>query len=54
MSGPETAILAPMRYATLVVNRLRANAPFRPGAGPIVTTRVPPPLDARVVGRRQR
>jgi alpha(1,3/1,4) fucosyltransferase len=34
MSGPATAILAPMRYATLVVNRLRANAPFRPGAGP--------------------
>ena len=34
MSGPETAILAPMRYATLVVDRLRANAPFRPGAGP--------------------
>ncbi|MCK9687078.1 glycosyltransferase family 10 domain-containing protein [Scleromatobacter humisilvae] len=29
MSGPETAILAPMRYATLVVDRLRANAPFR-------------------------
>ena len=32
--NPETAILAPMRYATLVVNRLRANEPFRPGAGP--------------------
>ena len=30
MSGSGTA----MRYATLVVNRLRANAPFRPGAGP--------------------
>ena len=34
MSGPAAATLAPMRYATLVVNRLRANAPFQPGAGP--------------------
>jgi len=34
MNGPATATLAPMRYATLVVNRLRANAPFQPGAGP--------------------
>ena len=33
MSGPETAILAPMRYATLVVGRLRANAPFRADGG---------------------
>jgi len=32
--GAPTTILAPMRYATLVVNRLRANEPFRPGAGP--------------------
>ena len=33
-AGPPTTILAPMRYATLVVNRLRGNEPFRPGAGP--------------------
>lgn len=33
MTDPETAILAPMRYATLVAGRLRANEPFRPGAG---------------------
>ena len=33
MSGPETAILAPMRYATLVVERQRANAPFRADGG---------------------
>ena len=32
--GAPTTILAPMRYATLVVNRLRTNEPFRPGAGP--------------------
>ena len=32
--GAPTTILAPMRYATLVVNRLRDNEPFRPGAGP--------------------
>lgn len=34
MTDPETAILAPMRYATLVIDRLRANEPFRPGTAP--------------------
>ena len=34
MNDAEIAINMPMRYATLVVNRLRDNEPFRPGAGP--------------------
>ena len=32
----------------------RSDSPSGPAAGPIVTTRVPPPLGARVVGRRRR
>jgi hypothetical protein len=33
-AGCDSTLVAPLRHATLVVNRLRANEPFRPGAGP--------------------